>query len=147
MVAFLFLEEIMNELMKKLNDFAEKHGVKFEANGEVGFGRPCVGFLKNDAYIDFTPYNMDTFDPVFPNDERLVEPDGVEDAYHKHDCMAVLVHDDDYEKALNQLSVWVDYLEGVGVKLVEYKNGHTGINALLHGTAGWAFRRVSDLEE
>ena len=31
--------------------FAEKHGLIFEERGEVGFGRPCVGFTDGTRYV------------------------------------------------------------------------------------------------
>jgi hypothetical protein len=38
------------------NEFALKHKVIFEEDGEVGMGRPCVGFVRGDGYVDYNPY-------------------------------------------------------------------------------------------
>lgn len=134
---------------KKFKDFAFKHGLIFEPKGQVGFGRECVGFLaKGGSYIDFDPWLYDDEIAVFTNDEDWEWcPSSVADAYHKHDCMAVLVQDEDYQTALNQLELWVDHLENVNVKVVQYKTGAKGMQAMVNGVIGYAFRRVEDCEK
>lgn len=86
------------ELRNKLEQFALKHKLILEEAGEVGFGRPCVGFLKGTGYVDYNATVHPDYKPAFPDDEYYEPP--VPDAYHKHDCLAVLVHDDDYDSAL-----------------------------------------------
>lgn len=136
----------MNDQLKdKLNNFAVKHKVIFIERGEVGIMRPCVGFSRNDKYIDFEPYESgDPWGKVFPHDTEI--GGHPKDSYHKHNCMAVLVGDDNYDEALNQLGKWVDHLEGVGVVLCEYKTGATGIQAIFSGIHAHCFRRISDVE-
>ena len=130
-----------NPVWQNLQRFANEHKVLLEDNGEVGFGRPCIGFLRGGSYIAHNPYNSSDFARIWPEDQRLLPPGTVPDAYHKHDCFAVLVHGDDYDKALVQLNAWVEHLEAQGtVELVEYETGATGIHALLSGVTSYAFR-------
>jgi hypothetical protein len=124
------------------NEFALKHKVIFEEKGEVGIGRLCVGFVRGDGYVDYNPYRFpDLLVPVWEIDHRLCPPPTVPDAYHKHDCLAVLVHNDDYDEAKRQLALWVLHLVGQGeVEVVEYETGATGLQAAFTGTTGYAVR-------
>ena len=132
---------------RKLQEFANEHKLILEDKGEVGFGRPCVGFIKGTGYIDYDPLDRpDYLTKVFPNDKDLDPPQGVPNAYHKHSCMAVLVHGDDYDAALEELAVWVDDLNRIGVRVVDFPTGAYGIQALISGVTGYAFRRIADIE-
>lgn len=129
-----------NPIWQNLQRFANEHKVILEDRGEIGFGRPCVGFLRQ-SYIAFNPTKEPDYDYVWPEDIRLRPPKTVVDAYHKHDCLAVLVHGDDYDKALAQLNAWVGHLEAQGtVELAQYKTGATGIQAIISGYSSFAFR-------
>lgn len=130
----------MENYIKKLEDFALKHKVVFQDKGEVGFGRPCVGFLHGDNYIDYNPHTYPNFEKAFPDDNDYWPPSEVGDAYHKHQCIAVLVNGDNYEEALRQLVIWVDDMEEKEVYLTQYETGATGIQAMLTGVFGYAFR-------
>jgi len=127
-----------------VQDFANKHKLVFQDHGECGFGRPCVGLLHGDSYVDYRPMRKapppDYYVRVFENDDFRYVPEDVPDAYHKHDCIAVLVHNDDYELAIRQLAAWVLYLDANNAKVVEYPTGESGIGAFLHGLVGHAFR-------
>lgn len=99
-----------------LKDFAKKIGCELVVKGEVGFCRPCVGIIEPciEHYVDINPYAFgDTLDDeddgfIFPEDKDLYPDDDVAPhAYHKHSCLAVLVFDDDYDEAINQLYDWV----------------------------------------
>lgn len=126
-----------DENIKICQDFADKHGVEFSAKGEVGFGRPCVGFIKNARYIECNPFGEE---PDYSyihgeNDKRLHAPDDVE-AYHKHECLSVLGEGD---KAIEGLAKWVKSLESYGeVEIVEFNTGATGLQAILTGSLGYA---------
>ena len=126
----------------KFKEFAFKHKLIFVDDGEVGFGRPCVGFLApGGSYVDFDPYHAETFEPIFPENEGVIfTPSGVKDAYHKHDCMAVLVRGENYDEALRQLELWVDHLEHIGVEVESFKTGAKGFQAMISGVIGYAFR-------
>jgi hypothetical protein len=131
--------ESMETVLAALGAFALKHEVTFDSNGECGFGRECVGFSKDQKWIDYDPlYGSDYRDhPDFPEDLRLHAPAGV-DAYHKHKCMAVLGRG---EEALRQLLAWVRHLEAQGeVEVVRYATGYIGIQAMVSGTHSHALR-------
>lgn len=139
---------VPNETMAILQAFAEKHDLKLETHGEVGFGRPCVGFIPNRGtnYIDYNPNVYPDLDDAFPDDVPLYPPTDIY-AYHKHDCMAVLVKDDDYDTALNELARWAVEWEEIGVCVVEYDTKATGLQRFLAGTPAFAFRRCADIVE
>ena len=131
---------------KVCEDFAIRHKVVFEDEGEVGFCRPCVGFLR-DSYVDYNPINMKNYEEKIEGfDEYLSAP--VKDAYHKHDCMAVLVYDDGYDKAIIQLAEWVKEWESKGpMEVVTFRTGYgplDGFAAMLHGSFGYAIRYELD---
>ena len=131
--------------IENIDNFAKEHGVFFKQKGECGFGRPCVGLLSSEEgnYVDYNP-TSDVYDdevgfkPIF-TEEPLFYDIAPEDAYHKHDCFAVLVHDDNYAEGIRQLSEWVDNLREMGVELKTYETGAVGIQALLSGKTGYAF--------
>jgi hypothetical protein len=86
------------ERVAHIQAFANKHKIVMQLEGEVGFGRACVGLLHGDSYIDYNPYVYPDFEPVTEfHDERLFDcvP---ERAYHKHQCVAVLGHDEESVK-------------------------------------------------
>ena len=136
----------MNTL-EKLSQFAKKHNLLLQTKGEVGFGRPCVGFLNKHggSYIDYNSYDWEKGVYRFggeDGDERLYSPDKV-DSYHKHDCLAVLVGGEhkDYDEALEGLCKWVEHLEAQGeLEVVSYATGHTGFQAIIGGTTGYAIK-------
>lgn len=130
------------KILIKLENFSVKHNIKLIIDGEVGFGRKCVGFLKNLSYVQFNPIDLQDYEPIeHLQDVRLYPPNEVTDAYHKIDCLCVLVHDENYEKALYQLYKWVVHLESLGeVEVVSYENKAEGIQTLLSGKKGYAVK-------
>ena len=120
---------------KYLQDFANKHKVVFEDHGSVGFDRPCVGLSHGDTYIAHNPYNSKDYEPIEElADENLYPPDEVPNAYHKFDCLAVLVHSEDYDGAIIELYKWIKHLETLGeIQIVEYNTGATGMQAMFTG--------------
>lgn len=106
--------------------FAERNNLTFSENGSVGFMRPCVGFMRGNRYIDYNPYDWqgDDIKRIPETESPLSNPPSklVPDAYHKHDCMAVLVQEDDVRGAVVQLAEWVRHLErGGDVKIVPFR--------------------------
>jgi hypothetical protein len=105
----------------ELTAWASEWGVTYQ-RGEVGFGRQCVGFIHDESgsYVDL--YETDAnWLPVDRDLERITRPaPDVPDAYHKHDCLAVLVHGEDLNSAVRQLHTWVEALrsDGLSVKVV-----------------------------
>jgi hypothetical protein len=138
----------------RIQAFANRQKAVFEDHGEVGFGRPCVGLTKGSGYIELNPYRY-VFKPFDPNpemetidelsDRRLYAPDSVPDVYHKHDCIAVLVQDDDYNRAILQLADWVAHLESIGAEVVPYETGRQGVHLLVGGAIGYAVRATDGL--
>lgn len=122
--------------------FANEHKLVFEDQGECGFGRPCVGFLADGNWLAHNPdrltpsrYGHDYTPIADLACEACYAPEGV-DAYHKHDCFAVLGRG---AEAIMQLAVWVRHLEAAGkVEVVQYATGATGIQALLSGVVSKA---------
>lgn len=119
---------------ERLQAFADQHGITLEKKGEVGFGRPCVGFLKGNNYVDYPPvYGGPNYDEIIADCDFPT----VENAYHKYNCLAVLVENEDYEKALDELLEWVEKMEARGpVRVQTYRTGHTGLQAMVSGTLG-----------
>ena len=138
---------MMEKTIENLQRFADDHKIVLETKGECGFGRSAVGFLHGDNYVAHNPFRMGDapdFEFIHPKgfekDPRLCAPRGV-DAYHKHDCLAVLVSDEDYDKALKELNMWVEHLESQGeVEVATYATGETGLQALVSGVFGYAIR-------
>ena len=99
-----------------LTEWAARYQCALQLNGEVGFGRDCVGILKGGTYIDYA------------DEAGIWTP---EDAYHKHDCLAVLGHGDE---PLGQLYEWVKWLDehGYGVEEV-YRQPTSNIDLAFHG--------------
>ncbi|MCH8851113.1 MAG: hypothetical protein IID41_00510 [Planctomycetes bacterium] len=129
-------------IQEQLTAFANKHELVFRQHGEVGFGRECVGFTHGDDFVAHNPVSMESFAfiPGF-EDDSLYPPNGVEDAYHKHNCLCVLVHEGDYDSAMRQLLVWVTHLESLGeLEVVGYETGATGIQAAVSGFVAKAIR-------
>lgn len=66
-----------------------------DIEGEVGFGRECVGVLYRSNYVDTPGSEHNDFEghsDVYL--DRVRPPDHVR-AYHKHDCLCVLGRGDD----------------------------------------------------
>lgn len=123
--------------------FAKKLGVLFDDAGECGFGRPCVGFRHGDQWVAYNPLVME-FAPGALNpkymplreveDARLqADPNETPNAYHKSDCLAVLVHGGNVEAAVLELAAWASRLDALGVELHHYATGARGVHAIFKG--------------
>ena len=136
-------------VFQNLQRFANQYQLILECAGEVGFGRPCVGFLnKTGNFLDINPYKYPDFKPVWPIDDRLYDRNAAPDAYHKHDCLCVLVHDDNFDKALIQLNNWINSPEKKGELCVaQFKTGATGLQAVISGVIGFALRFKEQAKE
>lgn len=101
-----------NEKIAWLAGWCAANDLDLELDGEVGFGRECVGILDGDGeYVDYDLY--DEYKPV----EYVAELGPAEDApdaYHKHDCLVVLGTG---EAATEQLYAWVRRLVDAGAKI------------------------------
>lgn len=83
--------------------WAARHGCALSLNGEVGFGRDCVGITAADAYPDYEWFD-DDFNRVDNNGEVWIP----KDAYHKHPCVAVLGRGEHAEAQLYEWLHWFD---------------------------------------
>lgn len=143
----------MQDILKDLRDFAEKHDIAFRAEGEIGFGRPCTGFIYEGNYIAYNP--IDLSDPEYgyvfgESDDRLYSPKETPNSYHKSMNLAVLVqgsddggtsNNDDWAAAHLELHFWIKHLEAQGeVEIVDYSTGATGMQAVFSGVTAKAVR-------
>jgi hypothetical protein len=124
-----------DERLREARLWAAEQKCVLDLDGEVGFGRECVGVLYKSSYVD-TPGSGSNDWPEYPEapDERRMPPEDV-DAYHKHDCLCVLGRD---ETAVDGLLRWVEKIREHGGRVVvrpRERDPHEGmIGLLLHGT-------------
>ena len=91
--------------MKNIEKFVSLYkGLSFH-KGEIGFGRPCVGIIdeSTDHYVVIRDYDDDY---EIRGESSAACDNSPEYAYHKHPCLAVLVHGD-YEESTRQLEEWI----------------------------------------
>lgn len=116
-----------------IQEFANKHKIVFDDEGETGFGRPCVGLSHGDNWVAFNPTNSTTYGHIEEFYNEKLEEIQPPNAYHKHDCLAVLGRG---EEAIKQLSDWVDALKELNAEIKTYETGAEGLQALLTGLTG-----------
>lgn len=127
----------LEECREVIQEFANRFKLIFEEEGECGFGRECVGLSDGVNYVDYNPIDMVKYDYIKEFfDERFYDI-APTDAYHKHNCLAVLGRG---EEAIRQLADWVDKLNEIGVVVAKYKTGATGLQAMFTGTHNYAVR-------
>lgn len=131
------LEQLTRAARERCLAFARTHGLTFTERGEVGIGRPCVGLLKGSGYVEYNPSHFPDFEPIAGlQTERFPL---VLDAYHKHPCLAVLVFNENYDRAVRRLGQWIERIEArPPVRVVEYETGATGLQAFVTGVTGTA---------
>lgn len=122
--------------MEYLQDFASRHHLVLVTEGEVGFGRECVGLADSENYVAHNPHNLSTHKRIPELECGAARRTSPPQAYHKHDCLAVLGRG---ERAIRQLARWVRALEEIGeVAIVSYQTGAEGVQALISGRVGRA---------
>ena len=109
----------LNECKQNIQEFANQHKIIFDDEGDCGFGRECIGLRSDHTWIAFNPYDSETYKPIEEYSDDRFHAIAPKDAYHKHDCIAVLGRGD---KVIIQLSDWVDKLRELNVKLIEIPN-------------------------
>lgn len=108
-----------------LTEWAARYRCSLQLNGQVGFGRDCVGILKDSTYIDTADIKGEE---AYVEGSEWWEP---EDSYHKHDCLTVLGHGDE---ALTQLYEWVKWLDGHGYGVEDtYRQPTSTTDLAFHG--------------
>jgi hypothetical protein len=113
--------------------FANRFKLVFEDEGECGFGRECVGLISGTNYVAYNPCRHPDYEQIEKYYDFRLNEIKPPDAYHKDDCLAVLGRE---EKAIKQLSDWVDELNKLGAIIEKYETGATGMQALISGTIG-----------
>ena len=127
----------LEECRQNIQEFANRFKLIFEDEGECGFGRECVGLTNGNNWVDYNPTHSETYEYIEGfYDERFYDI-APEDAYHKHNCLAVLGRG---ENAIRQLSEWVDKLNELGAVVEQFETGATGIQAMFSGTHNYAVR-------
>lgn len=112
--------------------WAKEYGLRAVFDGECGFGRPCVGIQATSGnWLDYDPLRHPNYDRIYPDDPLFPS---VENAYHKHCCVTVLVDDDDYATAARRLREWIDAIEACEPFIEKFSTGATGMQALFSGT-------------
>ena len=106
----------LNEKIAWMKNWAEPQGLEVVTEGECGFGRKCVGLsaVAGECYPDYKWYD-ENWNYADKNGE-VWTPD---DAYHKHECVAVLGRG---ENAINQLYDWCVWFNENDFELTVTKN-------------------------
>jgi hypothetical protein len=128
------------EIVQKLQEFADKFDLEFNNPGECGIFRPCVGFVKDGSYVGYNPYSAPSYkqiEELYDSRWGKISP---KDAYHKFDCLAVLIKNDDIVEAQKQLLDWVEKMEAIGVELVQYETGKKFSPIFGDESKAWTFR-------
>lgn len=121
------LDGINPEHSQFLITWAAKHGAVVNFAGECGFGRECVGVLVGGSYLDYSHL----YDLFRGDRARWAEWWAPEDAYHKHDCMAVLGRG---PGAVEQLYQWAKFLDDHGWTVgLEARQPDSVLDAMLGG--------------
>jgi len=125
-------EPTIDEMIAQIRDYAGKNRTYLELKGEVGFSRECVGLLHGTQYPSYSWESIPgDYMSKWESTEEATPPPEVTDAYHKHDCLAVLGRGD---SAIRQLWYWVKKLEANGVVVVVEERQPTHlIDAIIHG--------------
>jgi len=121
--------------------WATRHGAALVLEGEVGFGRECVGILKYDHYPSWRDFDRDRdwaeSEWVVP---EAAPPEGVENEYHKSDVLAVLGRG---PAAVHELYLWVKHLDEHGIGISSVPRKFTSIeDRIFHGDELFMLTRV-----
>ena len=121
----------MDSQINYLKRWAGDNKCYLELEGEVGFGRECVGIIHGSEYPMYTGGYLVEGDRW--RTEEAYPPSSVTDAYHKADCLCVLGRGAD---AIRQLYDWVKNLEANGVVVtVVPRSSDSVADLLFHGTS------------
>jgi len=87
-----------------MEEWCAKEGLKLYLEGEVGFGRECVGVgtIEDGTYPDYVWYDDDYENRIDNNGDVMIP----KLAYHKHPCVAVLGRGGE---SIRQLYEWLKW--------------------------------------
>ena len=118
--------------------WAHKNKVVLDLEGSCGFGRECVGILRNDKYPDYMWYDKD-----WQREDNNGDVWTPEDAYHKHDCVAVLGRGEAAEDQLYQWLKWFDENGFVVEETMKDLSGMSHIQIMFSGTTDLRMVKVA----
>lgn len=117
-----------------IDQFVKDTGLKFESDGEIGFGRKCVGIIneKTESYLSYQTYDSETYATSLFHDVAMNSTP--ENAYHKGPYLAVLFDgtEEGRVNAINQLNDWVEKIIAAAYELTEFAEKNT-FAALMNG--------------
>ena len=113
-----------------LEQWATSKGCTLKTEGEVGFGRECVGIASGNegSYIDLVYYDADYREAPWSIPTTESVPENIPDRYHKHECLAVLGRGDD---AIDQLYRWVRHIDAAGFTVEWHPRLTLDVSAML----------------
>lgn len=107
--------------------------------GEVGFGRDCVGVSAGTFWIDWRANKGSPTWEEIPGAYDGFIPDG---AYHKHDCVCVLGQSDE---SWMMLAMWLDHIVQDGWMVLHGdRTPENAIDLLFHGTTTARLSRIGN---
>jgi len=117
------------------------------AVGDIGFGRPCVGITQRgaDHWVGYNIFSDDDKYETVARHEGAFGPNRPENAYHKDDFFAVLIHNVDphfgptdaqKDEAAAALDRWIGDILAAGYKVQEYPESRHSIGSLLGSPDG-----------
>lgn len=129
------------EKIQYMKDWCYRNKLVLQLEGEVGFGRECVGVTHGGSYPDYMDHDDETYETLFG--EEVWKPD---DAYHKHGCVSVLGRG---EHAESQLYEWLKWFYENGYVIHEElrkPSKHSGgMDLLIHGMYKIQIRKKEDI--
>ena len=92
------------EKIKWMAVWAAKNKLQLDLEAECGFGRQCVGVSTEGHFPDYQWFDQNTYKRLDKNGDVWIPPN----AYHKHECVAVLGRGEDAEAQLYDWLKWFD---------------------------------------
>lgn len=121
--------------LEELRKIANEWSCELVLDGQVGFGRDCVGIKRGDKYIDFLKWSWEYEDKESQRVLQLINAEKPDLAYHKHDCLCVLGKGAESQL---QLYLWVKDLYDKGFTVIELPpvdlgSGSISLDELIYG--------------
>lgn len=100
--------------------FCAENNFTLSLEGEVGFGRSCVGIMNptSECYIGYEVLDEKTYETIAQS--TVAQRNAPENAYHKGPYFAVLVSDEETRNArISELYNWIKAINDGGFKIIE----------------------------